>query len=293
VDRVTAIVREVSAFSRAGLGDPEQAGLNELVENAVNVASLRYPVTIERCYGQLPPVCCTPQHLKQMLLHLLINAAQAVGDSGRIRIVTQAIGDDVLIRVEDDGCGMPDEVLERIFDPFFTTRPAGEGTGLGLALGYQIVRNHGGEIVVDSLIAEGWNEGFLNRMRGIFTGQTSRNQMFAMFMGGGPGGGDPEAFRERPGEGGGGAGFDFGQMRELASLIMPGVGLGTLFGRLGRGGGGEAPLAEPGTYTLTMSIGDRTFTQELVVDRVGELTGQSSPFEAEWERWIRRLDRMR
>jgi PAS domain S-box-containing protein len=150
VDRVAAIVREVSAFSRAGLGAPEQADLNELLENAVNVAALRYPVTIECCYGELPPLCCTPQHLKQVLLHLLLNAAQAVGESGRVRIATQAIGDDVVIRVEDDGCGIPEDVLERIFDPFFTTRPAGEGTGLGLALGYQIVRNHGGEIFVDS-----------------------------------------------------------------------------------------------------------------------------------------------
>jgi photosystem II stability/assembly factor-like uncharacterized protein len=148
-------------------------------------------------------------------------------------------------------------------------------------------------VVVDSLVEAGWDEGFLNRMRGMFTGETSRNQMVAMFMGGGAGGGDPEAFRERPGETRGGPTFDFGRMRELAGLIMPGVGLGTLFNRLGRGGGGEAPLAEPGTYTLTLTVGDRTFTRELEVQRVGDLTGQSSPFQAEWDRWVRRLNRVR
>ncbi len=148
-------------------------------------------------------------------------------------------------------------------------------------------------VVVDSLVEAGWDEGFLNRMRGMFTGETSRNQMVAMFMGGGGGGADPEAFRERPGETRGGPTFDFGRMRELAGLIMPGVGLGTLFNRLGRGGGGEAPLAEPGTYTLTLTVGDRTFTRELEVQRVGDLTGQSSPFQAEWDRWVRRLNRMR
>jgi C4-dicarboxylate-specific signal transduction histidine kinase len=115
VDRVTAIVREVSAFSRAGIGDSEEAELNELMDNAVNVAALRYPVMIERCYGDLPPVSCTPQHLKQVFLHLLLNAAQAVGESGRIRITTQATGGVVVVRVEDDGCGIPEDALERIF----------------------------------------------------------------------------------------------------------------------------------------------------------------------------------
>jgi hypothetical protein len=148
-------------------------------------------------------------------------------------------------------------------------------------------------VVTDSLKEAGWDAPFLDRMTGMFTGETSRNQMFAMFMGGGAGGGDPEAFRERPGESRGGGGFDFGQMRELASLIMPGVGLGTLFNRLGRGGGGEAPLAEPGSYTLTLKAGDRSFTQTLTVDRVGGLTGNSSPFESQWAALVRRLDRMR
>ncbi len=147
--------------------------------------------------------------------------------------------------------------------------------------------------LTDSLTAEGWNEQFLNRMLGLFTGQTQPSQLAAMFGGGGFGGGDPEGFRERPGEtppGQGGGGFNFGQMRELASLMMPGAGMSTLFRRFGGGGGAQAELAEPGTYTLTMTVGEETFTQELVIDRVGELTGNNSPFEREWEaflEWLR------
>jgi photosystem II stability/assembly factor-like uncharacterized protein len=136
------------------------------------------------------------------------------------------------------------------------------------------------KVVADSLIEAGWNEQFLGRMVGMFTGETDRASMFRMFGGGGGfSGRDPEAFRERPGERmGGGGGFDYGQMRTLAGLIMPGAGLGSIFRRLGRGGGGQAPMAEPGSYTLTLKVGDASFTKTLVVDRVGELTGENSPF---------------
>jgi hypothetical protein len=129
------------------------------------------------------------------------------------------------------------------------------------------------EAVRDSLIEEGWDEQFLDRMAGAFTGQTSRNQLFSMF-GGRPGGGgqDPEAFRARPGEqmGGGGGGGSFGRMRELANIVMPGAGLGQVFRRVGGG-----------------------FTQSLTVKRVGELTGNNSPFEEEWERFLKRVDKVR
>ena len=103
------------------------------------------------------------------------------------------------------------------------------------------------ESVRDSLVAEGWNEQMLGRMIGMFTGEMSRQQMFAMFSGGGGGARDPEAFRERPGESppGGGGGMNFGQMRELADILVPGAGMGQLMRMFGGGGGsGQPPLAE-------------------------------------------------
>jgi photosystem II stability/assembly factor-like uncharacterized protein len=152
-------------------------------------------------------------------------------------------------------------------------------------------------VVRDSLVEEGWDEQFLDRMVGVLTGETDRSAMMRMFggRGGGGAGRDPEAFRERPGEqmGGGGGGFDFGRMRELASLVMPGVGVSSLFRRFGGGrGGGQAPLAEPGVYTLTMEVGGRTFTQTLTVDRVGDISGDSSPFDEEWEELLRYIEGM-
>ena len=135
-------------------------------------------------------------------------------------------------------------------------------------------------VVADSLIEAGWEEEPLRRQIGLFTGETDVGTFFGGFGGGGrggQGGGDPEAFRERPGESaGGGRGGrrapNFGQMRELAELIRPGVGMGGLFGR--RRGGGQGDLVEPGTYSVTISIGDRTLTTQLVVDRVGAMANQ-------------------
>ena len=148
------------------------------------------------------------------------------------------------------------------------------------------------KVVSDSLKAAGWDAQFLDRMMSVVTGQTSRNEAFAMFGGGrgGGGGGDPEAFKERPGETPPGAraggGFDYGQMRTLADLINPGGGLGSIF--RGRGGAG-GPIAAPGNYTVTLKVGDETYTQQLKVERQAGYTGDSSPFESQWEELMERI----
>ena len=132
--------------------------------------------------------------------------------------------------------------------------------------------------VADSLVEAGWEEAPLRRQIGVFTGETDRQSLFGGFGGGGgggQGGGDPEAFRERPGEsvggggrrgGGGGGRPDMGRMRELADLVRPGVGMRGLFGR--GGGGGQGEPVEPGSYTVTIKLGDRTLSRTLVVERV-------------------------
>ncbi|MDE2984210.1 MAG: hypothetical protein OXU69_05845 [Gemmatimonadota bacterium] len=141
-------------------------------------------------------------------------------------------------------------------------------------------------VVADSLVEVGWDEEPLRRMIGVFTGESSPQSVFGGFGGGFGGGGgqgrDPEAFRERPGEstrgggrrGGGRRGApNFNQMRELAELIRPGVGMGGVFGGR-RGGGGQGEPVEPGRYTVTVRIGDLELTRTLVVERPGE-TGES------------------
>jgi len=147
------------------------------------------------------------------------------------------------------------------------------------------------KVVADSLKQAGWSAMFLDRMMGVVTGAVDRDAAFAMFSGmGGGGGRDPEAFQERPGEtppGSAAGGMDYGQMRTLADLINPGGGLNALFRRFG-GSGGVAPMAAPGTYTVTLQVGDKTFTRDLRVEREAGLTGNSSPFEEEGARGLLR-----
>jgi two-component system NtrC family sensor kinase len=157
VERVVAIVRDVKSFSHAGRGPREVVELNPLLDAVLRVAApqLRYGGRIERRYGEIPPVLGDSQELKQVFLDLLLNASQAVAEQQAIRIETRHEGDRVVVCVEDDGCGIPAELIGNIFDPFFTTRDIGEGAGLGLSIAYQIVRKHGGELSVDSVPGRG------------------------------------------------------------------------------------------------------------------------------------------
>jgi len=152
IDRAAGIVRDIREFSHAGSPERESTDLNQLLDRVIRVAKpeLSPGITIEKSYGELPLVRCSSQQIKQVLLNLIINASHAVGETGSVRLITETKGNEVLITVEDDGCGIPDEVEERIFDPFFTTKELGKGMGLGLSISYEIIRKHGGEITVET-----------------------------------------------------------------------------------------------------------------------------------------------
>jgi PAS domain S-box-containing protein len=157
IERITAIVDQIRRFSHAKSGERERAELHLLIESVARMARPRLQpgVRIERRFGSVPAVECAPRELEQVLLNLLLNAADAVGESGTIRLATSASGGRARIDVEDDGCGIAPEALERVFDPFFTTKPVGQGTGLGLSISYEIVQRHGGEITVRSEVGRG------------------------------------------------------------------------------------------------------------------------------------------
>ena len=110
----------------------------------------------------LPRIEVVPQDIGRVLLNLINNAFQAVHEKSKppeythtVIVTTKNLGDRVEIAVTDNGPGIPEAIKDKIFQPFFTTRPAGQGTGLGLSLSYDIVKAHGGELQVETKEGEG------------------------------------------------------------------------------------------------------------------------------------------
>ena len=162
-ERVRDIVRDLRALSSTR--DDEPVGpvdLQGVVSSALQMARshVKHRARIESELGDVPPVAGTPSRLGQVVLNLLVNAAQAIeagaADTNVIRVrVGEGPDGRVAVEISDTGRGIPPDVLPRIFDPFFTTKDVGEGTGLGLSIAHAIVTGLGGEIRVDSTVGRG------------------------------------------------------------------------------------------------------------------------------------------
>lgn len=156
IDRVATIVRAMKTFSHPGHTEHVPADLNEALTATVTVT--RHQVSrvadLTLDLGELPPVRCNIADLNQVFLNLIVNAADAVeetGRRGRVGVTSAVDGDQVVIRISDTGTGIPDHVRAKIFDPFFTTKDVGRGTGQGLPLARAVVREaHGGTLTVRS-----------------------------------------------------------------------------------------------------------------------------------------------
>ena len=162
VSRIRRIVLDLKAFARPGasltLGGGDVARTIEWALRAT-VHELRHRARIELDIGDLPPTSVDEVRLGQVLVNLLVNAAQAItpGNAEGNRVAVTAMVDAkglLQIKVADSGCGMPPHVIERIFEPFFTTK-TGTGTGLGLSVSHGIVKSLGGEIRVESKVGTG------------------------------------------------------------------------------------------------------------------------------------------
>ncbi len=166
-ERASRIVKNLLLFSRETKPERRAVNLNEVIERTLALRA--YELKLENIAVELmldpvlPHALADAAQLQQVILNLIVNAEQAIlqgrgeeSRTGRIRFRTRRLaGDRIGIEVSDDGPGISPEVISRIFDPFFTTKPAGVGTGLGLSIVYGIVKEHGGEVSIESHAGRG------------------------------------------------------------------------------------------------------------------------------------------
>jgi two-component system, NtrC family, sensor kinase len=160
--RIRDIVQNLRGLSRAGTGGPgtvlrkKPCDVNQLIEKSLLLAQTTFSknIAVEKAYGEIPLVEVDETQIQQVFLNILVNAGQALGEKGKVRIHTRAVNGEAVVSISDDGPGIEPDNLKHIFEPFFTTKPVGQGIGLGLHICYQIVRAHQGNIEAKSGIAE-------------------------------------------------------------------------------------------------------------------------------------------
>ncbi len=171
--RASAIVRSMLDHSRTSSGEKVETDINALCDEYLRLAyhgmrakdrsfNADFDLNLD---PDLPKIKIIPQDIGRVLLNLINNAfcaaseeAKAKSDSNftpNVIVRTKNLNDKIEISVTDNGPGIPDDIRDKIFQPFFTTKPTGQGTGLGLSLSYDIVKAHGGEIIVNSHLEDG------------------------------------------------------------------------------------------------------------------------------------------
>jgi two-component system, cell cycle sensor histidine kinase and response regulator CckA len=173
VERGRALTRQLLTFARQQNLSPQQMDLNRLVETMSHMLTRLIRRNVEivlELSDELQPIYADPDQIGQVLMNLISNAIDAMPDGGRLQITTmqQLVepGDElvqlslrpgpyVVLIVNDTGTGMDEATIRRIFEPFFTTKPPDRGTGLGMAICYGIIHQHGGTILVESGLGKG------------------------------------------------------------------------------------------------------------------------------------------
>jgi two-component system NtrC family sensor kinase len=154
LERIRDLVVKLRTFSRIDDGsEVSRVGFRECIESVLTILGHRLQEKIEVVtrFDAPDQLDCHPGLLNQVLLNLIANAIDAMGDVGTLTLSTSLRGDDYVITVGDTGCGIPQHLSDRVYEPFFTTKPVGRGTGLGLTIAYAIVRKHGGSLELDSV----------------------------------------------------------------------------------------------------------------------------------------------
>ena len=157
--RVRDIVMNLRSFARTQSTDRCTANLVEGIQSTLKLlhSELNNDVVLKLDLQPVQDISCNPNELNQVFLNLIINAKHATEGRERPKIAVSSSAEqsEIIIKISDNGHGMTKEVQKEIFVPFFTTKPVGEGTGMGLAIAYGIIKDHGGEISVSSIEGKG------------------------------------------------------------------------------------------------------------------------------------------
>jgi len=171
-NRASDIVKGMLQHSRTGSGQKEKTNINVLTDEFTRLShssflakDLTFTGVFETHFdSNIPKIDVIPQEIGRVIHNIVNNAFYAVhekskkgveGFEPKVTVHTSKVGDKIVIKIADNGTGMPDKVKEKIFQPFFTTKPTGQGTGLGLSLSYNIIKAHGGSFKVESSLGDG------------------------------------------------------------------------------------------------------------------------------------------
>ncbi len=159
IERIQEIVSDLSTISSADDTDFTEKDIRQILDTALNVTynKQKHQIQVVKEYSETPPIRCLPQRLSQAFVNILINAVQAITSSGIITVTTELVQEGkrvadkrIKITIADSGQGIAEENLSKIFDPFYSTKSPGEGTGLGMNVTYDIIRQHHGDIEIKS-----------------------------------------------------------------------------------------------------------------------------------------------
>ena len=152
LERIRELVVKLRTFSRLDEGERKRVNVRECIESVLTILKHRMKdrIVVDLSVGGPEELECFPGLLNQALLNLIANSIEAIEGEGRITIGAGIENGGYFIAVSDTGPGIPPALRSRVFEPFFTTKPVGKGTGLGLSISYSLVREHGGEIEVES-----------------------------------------------------------------------------------------------------------------------------------------------
>jgi len=154
IARIKRIVNSLSHFSYYSSTENEDCDLQFIIENCINILNhkLKNRIEVTRDFDSRAVIKGNSSQLHQVFLNIISNAAQSINDEGTIEIFSRydEKNNEIKVAIKDSGSGIPEEIRNRIFDPFFTTKEPGVGTGLGLSISYKIVKEHGGEIEVET-----------------------------------------------------------------------------------------------------------------------------------------------